>query len=71
MKMSPVLQVAICVIVAKCESDGGVGCLWWGQASARPLAFIGCDVVRKPRSEELQRDRGAQAGVPVPLKGVL
>ena len=40
-----------------------------GQASACPLAFIGCEAVRKPRSEGLRRSNGAQAGVPVPLKG--
>ena len=31
----------------------------------------GCDVALKPRSEGLRRNESAQAGVPVPLRGVL
>src|ERR1700758_1569146 len=40
-----------------------------GRASACPLAVIGCDAAREPRSEGLRRNEGAQAGVPVPPKG--
>ena len=40
-----------------------------GRASACPLAFIECDAVVKPRLEGLRRNKGAQTGVSVPLKG--
>jgi hypothetical protein len=40
-----------------------------GQASALSLAFIECDGVVKPRLEGLRRNKGAQTGVSVPLKG--
>src|SRR5579862_9672015 len=38
-------------------------------ASDSSLAFGGCDAVWKPRSEGLPHSKGAQALLPVPLKG--